>query len=193
MIRPVLVTPPAALPVSLEEFKAHAVIDFADDDALMQVYLQAAVSFMDGYAGVLGRCLVSQTWRQDFYGWQNRMRLPFPDISEVGVSYFDADGIEQTVPSNLFDVVEDRVGPWLWFREAFATPSLDDDRAAPVMVSFDAGYGDASDVPHPLKVAAMMLAAHWYSNREAVTGSRAPVSVPLGFDALILRHRRVGV
>lgn len=193
MLRPTLITPPADLPVALEEFKAQAVIDYDDDDTLANTLLTAAAAHLDGYTGILGRCMVSQGWAQGYQDWAWRLRLPFPDVSEVSVSYRDADGAVQSVDSSLFEVVEGAGGPWVCFKDAFTDPSLDDDRAAPVTVSFTAGYGAASEVPAPLKVAVMMLAAHWYASREAVSTGANPATVPLGFDAIIAPYRRIGV
>lgn len=191
-MRPSLITPPASEPVSLAELKLHARVDFGDDDTTLQALLDAAVAHLDGYSGVLGRCLISQTWKQTYRDWCGRFRLPFPDASSVVVKYFDADGAEQTVSSSLYEIVDGEKGSEVVFKDAFTEPSLDDDRDAPVSVEFVAGYGDADAVPAALKVAIMMLAAHWYQNREAVLVD-APKSVPLGFDALTEPYRRVGV
>ncbi|MBN8187604.1 phage head-tail connector protein [Salipiger thiooxidans] len=192
MIRPIRTSPPAELPVSLEEFKAQAVIDFADDDALAGILLDAAVAHLDGYTGVLGRCLVSQDWAQGYRDWADRLQLPFPDVSSVTVSYRDENGADQTVDGDLFEVVDGARGAHVVFRDEFSAPSLADDREFPVSISFTAGYGAAGNVPGALKVAIMMLAAHWYAVREAGSGV-AVSTVPLGFDALIAPYRRVGV
>lgn len=57
------VTPPATAIVSLPEVKAHLRVDHAHEDALIQAYLDAATSWIDGFDGVLGRCVLEQTWR----------------------------------------------------------------------------------------------------------------------------------
>lgn len=57
------VTPPAAAIVSLPEVKAHLRVDHAHEDTLIQAYLDAATSWIDGFDGVLGRCVLEQTWR----------------------------------------------------------------------------------------------------------------------------------
>jgi len=61
---PVRVTAPADRPVTLAEVKNHCRIDHSDDDTLVQSYIDAAVAHVEGWSGVLGRCLVTQTWRQ---------------------------------------------------------------------------------------------------------------------------------
>ena len=64
MHRPVLVTPPAETPVSRTEAKAHLRVDGTGDDDLIDGLIDAAVAHLDGYTGILGRCMVTQTWRQ---------------------------------------------------------------------------------------------------------------------------------
>ena len=61
------VTPPTAEIVSLDDAKAHLRVDHDHEDALIQVYLDAATSWVDGFDGVLGRCVLEQTWRATAY------------------------------------------------------------------------------------------------------------------------------
>lgn len=139
-----------------------ASVEFSDDDLLLVSFLKAAVAHLDGYAGILGRCLVTQTWEQPYRDWCYRMRLPFPDVSEVVVEYFDADGQKQTVNDVLYEVVEGARGGEVVFRDEFTEPGLDDDREAAVIITFDAGYGNPAEVPMDIKLAIKALACHWY-------------------------------
>jgi len=76
------------------------------------------------------------------------------------------------------------------FRDAFTSPSLYSDRSDPVKIAMTVGYGDdTTDVPQAIRHAAMMLAAHWYENREAVAEG-SPVPVPMTVDALTAPYRR---
>src|SRR5206468_3491169 len=86
--QPILVTPPASSPVTLAEAKAHLVVDFNDDDALVQGLVDGAVSYLDGFSGVLCRALCAQTWRQDFDVFDFYLKLPLsPVISIDSVKY----------------------------------------------------------------------------------------------------------
>jgi uncharacterized phiE125 gp8 family phage protein len=64
--KPIRTVAPASTPVSLSEAKAHLRVTSSAEDAVIQMYLDAAVSYLDGWAGVLGRCMVTQTWAQTF-------------------------------------------------------------------------------------------------------------------------------
>lgn len=46
------------------------------------------------------------------------------------------------------------------------------------------------DLPAPLQQAAMMLAAHWYNQREAVSGTQMH-EVPASLNALIKQYRKL--
>lgn len=160
-MKPILITPPAAAPVLLSEVRDTAK-GVPEDDALLQGYLKAAVAHLDGYSGILGRCMVTQTWRQDFLCWAPCLRLPFPDVSSVVVKYLDADGAQQVVGDALYELRSGHLGDEVVFRPAFSPPALDDTVAAPVHVELTAGYGAPADVPDDLKVVIMALVSHWY-------------------------------
>jgi uncharacterized phiE125 gp8 family phage protein len=165
-MKPVLVTPPAELPVSLSEAKAAAIVDYSDDDILLQSYLQAAVDLLDGYSGLSGRCLVTQTWALGFERWENCLDLPFPDVSAATVKYRDENGTEQTVNSAHFELIQTHGGATVRFLDAFNSPNLDTDRLLPVTVEFDAGYGTRNEVPANVKAQVMMVASQLYNNRD---------------------------
>lgn len=57
------ITPPTAEIVSLDDAKAHLRVDHDHEDMLIQTYLDAATAWVDGFDGVLGRCVLEQTWR----------------------------------------------------------------------------------------------------------------------------------
>lgn len=188
-LKPVRTVAPATLPVTLSALKAHVRVDFTDDDDTLQTYLDAAVSHLDGYSGILGRCLVTQTWRQGFRAWQARLPLPFPDASSIVLTYSDADGAEQTVDAAMYQVIETAMGGEVVLKEAFTRPDLQPDREDPVRITFAAGYGDSDDVPAAIKAAAMMLAGHWYANREAVVTGESSAALPMGVDLLTAPFR----
>lgn len=192
MIKPVRTTPPTNAVVSLAEIKAHCRIesDENEHDALLEGFVQGATDYLDGWSGILGRCMISQTWRQDFRCWQTCMRLPFPDVQSVTVKYFDEDDVETTVASSLYELLEDTRGSYVKFLGSFSRPSLTDQRDAPISITFVAGYGaEAAAVPKSLRIATQMLAGHWFLHREAVaTGDVIPA--PLSFASLTNPYRR---
>ncbi|QYX58079.1 head-tail connector protein [Roseovarius sp. SCSIO 43702] len=172
--------------MTLQEAKEHTIIDFADDDALVERLIMAATDHLDGYGGILGRCIISQEWRQDYTGWASCLRLPFPNVSAAAVEYTDEGGNPQTVPPSEFEVIEDARGARLQFADGF-TQTAHDGR---VSVVFTAGYGTAADVPADIKAAICMLVAHWYDERHAAS-DKTMRPVPFAVDALLAKHRWV--
>lgn len=194
-LKPVRTIAPSGTPVSLEEIKAHCRVDGTDSDTVLTGLLNAAVSHLDGYSGILGRCMVEQSWRVDLADWPTGglIRLPFPDVTAItSVKYFDADNVERTVDSASYQRVEDALGSLVRLVDDYSTPSVYDDRLDAVQVTFVAGFGNAAAVPAALKVAIMLLVSHWNENREAVVAGGVS-ELPFAVNALVSPFRRVGV
>jgi uncharacterized phiE125 gp8 family phage protein len=156
---------PAATPVSLTEAKAHLAVTHTSDDTLIQLYLDAAVAHLDGAEGVLGRCLVTQTWDYAFDRFDGTITVPLPTLQTVtSVTYVDTAGDTQTVNASDYTVAGQRIVPgdagW---------PDTDDVPHA-VTVRFVAGYGLAVAVPAAIKAAILLYVGDMYANREAGGG-----------------------
>lgn len=196
MLKPVRIASPAVPLLSLEEAKVHCRVDTDDEDRLIEGLIAAATDHLDGWSGILGRCLVNQQWQIGLFGWPSarEVHLPFPDVSEAAVVYRDADGDEQPVDFDEFDVVEDWGGSYVRFSGSFAPPSLFRDAVAPVKVSFTAGYGDdAADVPAAIRQAALLMVSYWYEQRQAVVMGTIATELPQAVDALLAPHRLVRI
>ncbi|CAM5401939.1 Phage gp6-like head-tail connector protein OS=Afipia felis OX=1035 GN=NCTC12722_02678 PE=4 SV=1 [Afipia felis] len=197
MHAPVRVTPPAIMPVSLAEAKAHLRVDFSEDDALINGLIAAATEHLDGWAGVLGRALVEQTWRQDFDAFDRCFGLPVgPVLSIEGIDWKDGTGDKYTIDADSYFRVTDSGGrEFVKFVDGFEYPSgLAMSEA--VTVTYKAGYATVdgkTTVPAPLKVAILLLVGNWYANRETVTVGQVGVELPLAANALIAPYRRLGV
>jgi uncharacterized phiE125 gp8 family phage protein len=190
VLKPVRITPPADTPVSVSECKSHLRISHNEDDTLIGTYLQAAVDRMDGYSGLLGRCMVTQTWRQDYECWPSgpKLRLPFADVSAItSLKYSDPDDVEQTVNSSLYALHQDAEGSFLWLKSDFTGPSFNDDRPDPIRLTFAAGYGVAAAVPYALKAAILLMVGDFYEHREntLVGVGLDGRELPVGVSALI--------
>ena len=190
MIRPTRTTAPAEQPITLTEAKAHLRVEASDDDDMIEALVEGATSHLDGWSGILGRCLVEQEWKASFHCFRRVMRLPFPDVSAATISYFDADDAQQSVGASNFSIKEDETGAFIWFADLWQTPTTFA-RPDAVQITFTAGYGDAADVPAPIKQAMKLLISHWNENREAVAMSQyAPRELPMAVSALLAPYRR---
>lgn len=198
MYRPVQISVPAITPVSLTQVKAQLDIGYTEKDTQIGVLLGGAVSYLDGWTGVLGgRCLVDQTWRQDFDCFNRCLRIHMaPVIETVSVKYLDEAGAEQTVGAANYQTLEDGIGPYIRFNDAFAFPVVKNEGPA-VSVTNRLGYASTgtdpdfvSTVPDALKQAILLLVRHWFDNPGAVVVGLPVQKMPIAFEMLIAPWRR---
>jgi uncharacterized phiE125 gp8 family phage protein len=157
MHRPVLVTPPADPPVTLAEVKLALRVDFNDDDARLADEILAAVAYYEGWAGVLGRCLGEQEWRQDFDCIKRELWLPLgPVIDIVSVEWRNQAGVSAPIDPANYALLTDGGGrSYVRFLDAAILPS-DLYEIAAVSVNYTAGYPTVdgkSTVPADIKAA----------------------------------------
>lgn len=172
-LKPVRTAAPSVKPVVLAEIKRQVRVLHDDDDSDLDAYLDAAIEHLDGYAGILGRALINQSWRQDFGTFACVMRLPLEPVSSVtSVTYYDGDNAQQTLATSVYTVLTDDRGPYIALKYGQSWPSTYSRRDA-VSVTFVAGYGAAAtDVPARIKQAIKLHAAHMYEVRETSTESQ---------------------
>jgi len=194
-LAPVLVTAPATTPVSLAEAKAHLRVTEADDDALIGSLVQAVTARLDGWSGILGRALVTQTWRQDYQEFPRGdvLRLPLHPVQSVtSVTYIDAAGATQTLSASLYRFAVDALGPAIVLDDDAVWP-VTDERPAAVSVMFVCGTAP-SQVPGAIKAAMLLMIGDLYRFTEsAVSGSVGEVPMPVSVQALLEPYRRVGL
>lgn len=201
MNRPILVTPPAILPVSLAEAKLHLRLD-ADvtlEDTLVTGLIAAATDHLDGWTGILGRCLVEQEWRQDFEAFAPCLPLPLGPVIEIVTALSGAAAID---PGGYALKVDAGGRSFIVFDGA----SVD----GPVAITYKAGYATMPEVPADgevaaiparttvpaaIKTAIMLLVGAWYENREetAIGVSVAGLPSSVAVNALLAPYRRVGI
>lgn len=165
-LKPVRTIAPAAEVVTLPQLKSHCRVDFTDDDADLQAFLETAIEALDGYSGILGRALINQTWRQDASRFCDMMRLPLePLVSIASVTYYDADNVQQTLSTDVYGSYTDARGPFIALKVGQFWPTVYD-RADAVSITFIVGFGPAAtDVPARLRNAIKLHAAHLYDHR----------------------------
>lgn len=162
---PYLVTPPASLPVTLTAMKSHLRVDHNDEDQDIDDLQAAAVAYLDARGGVLGRCIMAQTWAIDVTGPGPHL-LPYPDGTGIAA---EADGTTLAITTELSGsgtmVKIESLGP--------------DDQA-----TITAEYA----LPTPRLPAAQalvkLIVGNWYENRAAVTGT-SMAELPMAAGALI--------
>jgi len=140
---------------------------------MVEGFERAAVAYLDGYTGRLGRCILRQKWALPLVGEPDVVHLPFPDCRDFAVERLDGDNWTE-VPGIGLQHVDDQV-------------ALSDMHAdwTGLHLTCIAGWDTADVVPDNIKQAVRMMVAHWFDNRATVTTGPAPHAVPMSAEALI--------
>lgn len=178
-------TPATGWPVSVEEVKAHALIEGDDQDNHVELMRNAAVEYVARHCS---QALAPASYQWATSAWPQAwncpaIELPLYPVREVtSIVYLDQDHAEQPVSSADYVVELTAEGASIYFENGFSFPTLST-RPNPVRVIFDAGYDDPEasgsgdeprlQLPHDLKLAILMLAATFFEYREEVTASEA--------------------
>lgn len=159
---------PSADPVSLADLKAHQRIAHSTEDAILSVYLSAAIERFDGRDGLLGRALISQTWALKLDSFPTgAIDIPLPPLQSItSVVYTDTAGAAQTLDAAQYYVAglgsRGRIVPVDRWPDTLARPEA-------VTITFSAGYGaSADDVPFPIRRAILEVAGDMYRYRDTV-------------------------
>lgn len=183
-----LITPPAPI-VTTAEIKKHVRAEyFQDDDAYLDSCIAAATDHVDGKDGWLGRALGTQTWDLVLDEFPSEgIRVPLPPLQSVTyLRYVSPDtGLETELTVNADYLVDTFSEPgWIMPGDDGWPQTMDTINA--VRVRFVAGY---TTLPPTIKHAIMLLAAHYYENRESVVLDARPTVLPQAVDALLFPRR----
>lgn len=153
-----LVTAPTDLPVTLQEAKDHLRVDGTADEVRIGRLISSAVTMLDAPTGLLGGCIVTQTWKMTLRAFPYRIEVPLPPLQSVdSVKYIAADGTLTTIDSANYQVAglgtrqKASIVP-VW---GYSWPCAKSQPEA-VVIQFTAGYAVA-DVPEPIKEAVLQL------------------------------------
>lgn len=185
----ILLSAPAAEPLSLAEAKAFLRVEHADDDDVIGALIAASRIHIEAQTR---RALVTQNWRIIRDAWPVDGRLPLrpaPLRTLAAVRVYDAGGVAHAVDTESF--VLDAGGAELAFAPwALAQPGR---LAAGIELDVAVGYGDAgTDVPEPLRQAVRLLVAHWYENRGLAAVGTVTI-LPSTVAALIAPYRMLAL
>ena len=177
---------PVTEPVSLAEAKAHLGIDstFTDDDLYIQSLISAARHHVET---VSDRTLVRSQWQLKldlFPSWD--IELPRPPIApgDVVVTYVPSARPNAVESYTAFRVDRDSTPGVIrpeWNGSWPSARGAEND----ITITYWAGYGESgTSTPPPARHCILMLAAHWFAQREAVIqGGMNPV--PMAVELLL--------
>ena len=182
-----LVTPAAALAVSLAEAKLHLRVDHSEEDALITAMITAATETCEQ---ITGRALMPQTWELTLDAFPDVIELTrVPVASITTLTYTDLAGASQTLTANTqyrLRTVDDYSSAFVVPAYGLEWPETREDTDV-VAVRFAAGYANAAAVPQPIKNWILINVASMYENREAEV-QRQTVSLKF-VDGLLDRYK----
>lgn len=179
----IIKTPPTSEPVTLAEAKAHLRVSWADDDALITAYAQAARSGVEAY--LKAACLVT-VYQLTLDCFPPTIELPVgPVLTATGFSikYIDDAGDEKTLAGDKYKL---SLGERAIVRPSYGNtwPTTRAELDA-VTVEFQAGW-TAGTLPPVIKAAVLLWLGDLYGNRENTLLGTTAVELPTGVKNLLL-------
>ncbi len=175
----VLVTGPAAEPVTLQEAKDHLRLTTADEDQLVQGLIKAAREQVEAFTR---RALLPQTWDLflDAFPSENEILLPMPPLQSVAsLTYTDKDGAQTVWDAGNYLVNKNKEPGRLVLAYGKSWPTVTLSPSSGIAVRFVAGYKDVASVPESAKLAIKTLVAHAFENRESMAEAAEELSATL--------------
>lgn len=175
----------AATTGPLDAFEAMAHLRLDDPDPGVDLYLAAAVEWVEKYTG---RSLVTQTWEAVLDAFPPDGVIPLangPIASVTSVTYLDATGATQTLATNQYQV--DIPGARVVRAPDVSWPTTSTKIGA-VKVRYVTGTA-AGSVPAPVKAAILLVLGHLYERREQTIMGAPITEVPMGVPALLAPYR----
>jgi uncharacterized phiE125 gp8 family phage protein len=185
-------TPAEALP--LAAFKAHLRLGsgFADDslqDDLLVGYLRATLAAIEARTGKILFERMLQ-WRLPRWAEPGHQPLPVAPVTSItSVALRSADGVVSEVSAELYGLERDTHRPRL-FAMGSCLPIIANGGEG--VVTMTAGFGPSwDDIPADLQQSVLLLGAHFYENRDDVSGSLK--AMPFGIVSLLEPYRNIRV
>ncbi|MEM5517887.1 hypothetical protein WNY37_13095 [Henriciella sp. AS95] len=175
-----VISPPGEKALSLVEAKTWLRIGHDGEDQLVSDLVASAQARLEEAAGL---ALVTRTLRRTLRSWPNSLartgvRLrPSPVKSLVSVTVIDAEDVSSDVTSH-FELIDGK----LCVKQTSWCPPVP--FGAIVQIDFDAGFGDASDVPDDLVQALKAVLLESYRRS-------ADAAMPPEAQAVIAARREV--
>jgi uncharacterized phiE125 gp8 family phage protein len=152
---------PASEPITMGQLREWCRIDGSDQDSTLLGLMIAARQSIEDVTGIR---LVTQTVKLRRAGFCDALYLPIAPVQSVTVEYLDADGVSQTLSSDVYETYLFGLAPMLSRVDGESWPSV---YASPAAVTITAvvGYGDINAAPEPVRLALQFLVSGWFDNR----------------------------
>lgn len=192
-----------ALPISVADLKTYLHKESADaQDTIVEWSLKAAFDHIERRTGrALGTTtflqIVDNGWPWDRSGGYAAIMLERrPVVEVVSVAYLPPEGGWLTVSPDDYELFKSGSGRGdIRFASDYSFPTLLFDPGPAIKIEFVAGYeaagvtGSGDDpelvLPDQFKIAALMLASHWFDNRGVIRTNENLQRIEWGADAIL--------
>lgn len=182
-------TAPTSEPISLAEFKIQIRHVLASDDTTEDVLLARCLAAGRGWVETYTmRSLMTQTWQMSLEAFPACVWLPrsTPLASITHVKYYDTSNALQTLSADTYTTPAFAMPAYVKLADTYAWPvtALRDDA---VQIEYVTGASSAANVDTALVQAVVLLASHFYSQREP--GGVLPAEVQAAAETLCSQLR----
>jgi uncharacterized phiE125 gp8 family phage protein len=162
-----LITPPSVEPFTIDEAKDHLHLSGNGENSLVERLVRSARIQVERY---LNRALITQTWDIQFDHWSNDMILPYPPVQSITyVKYFDTNGVEQTLSTDLYWKVITSDPALIVRKYGTSYPDVEYGRPGAITVRIVCGYGNSgTSVPEPIKDSMKLLLTDLYEHKGTI-------------------------
>lgn len=184
-----MTTPPVLEPVTTAEAKLHLRVDHSTEDGLIDRLIVTARQHCED---VSRRAFITRTYTALLDDWPaSPFTLPYPPLISVGsIKYTENNVAQATFASSNYFVDAQREPGRVVLKTSSEWPNVTLQDIQGVEIVYTAGYGPSpSDVPERYKAAILLMVAHLYEHREAVSVGESGVVMPMALDALLLTDR----
>ena len=184
---------PVVFPVTLEEAKAHARVEHAEEDALIQGILEAASEHCER---IQSKAYGRQTWQAAFEHFSLfpevlLRKAPFHSLKKF--YYLNALSQEVLFQEGTDFMVDDTdLFARIILLDGFSFPT-DQASGNCFRVEFESGNDEMNDVDRTARQSILMLIAHWYDNRGTVIVGAVSKEMEFAVHALLGPDRVVSV
>lgn len=189
------IDPISDLAITLSDWQDHLRIDTADEDGLLLGYIQAAIETVEN---LTHRSLIARTHRWTLANFpqttRQEIRLPRGKTQSVASIQYTTSGstVTLTGPSSGSPAGTDyqeslggEDGGVLMPSQGESWPSVDHDAAAPVVITFTAGWTAVDDIPHPIRQAMRIMVATWDRQRDEIGDGTSANHLMMGAQGLL--------
>lgn len=190
MGRLVLVTPATATLLSLEQAKLHCRCQHDAENDLFLEWIKSAEAYCREYTQ---RALLNSTYRwigcefpRDNYGVDAPLDLLISPVQSItSVSYVDADGEDQELDEDEYQLEAGVIAPKLWPGVDCSWPVTQAGNVSAVTVELQAGYTSLDLVPAQFKQAMRLIIGQWYKQREEIVMGTIVATPPIAAHRLL--------